>query len=73
MTMLDTLARLEALYDTPPAELSDPDYLTLCIAHGVDWPGAGMRPYAFMKPRWLFCPERRTCTVGEPGWVATCR
>ena len=65
----ESLSELEHLYDTPPIELSDADYLTLCIAHGVAWPGAGIRPYAFVKPRWLFCPKPQLA-CDRPGWVA---
>lgn len=65
----ESMRKLERLYDTPSAELTDSEYLTLCIAHGVRWPGAGQRPYAFMKPHWLFCP---TTKPDCKGWVA-CR
>jgi hypothetical protein len=62
--------KLARLYDTPSAELSDLDYLTLCIVHGVSWPGAGMRPYAFMRPRWLDGPCRLKQPCEQAGWIA---
>lgn len=60
---------LDELYDTLSQELSDSDYLTLCIAHGVEWTPGPIRPYAFIKPRWLspcLAPARHDCR----GWVA---